>query len=250
MAETVHCWGVIAAAGSGLRMGAKIPKQYLPINGRAVIAHAIASLLADPRVKMLVVVVKAADPYWDNTVATLPQQWLTKIARADGGNTRAASVLHGLQALHDRGVSASDWVLVHDAARPCLQRSDLARLINTISGPSNNSGTGGLLGHPVFDTLKRVTADGRVATTVLRDGLYHALTPQMFRLGELRQAIQHALRHGTPCTDEAQSMEQAGTSPLIVHSASNNIKITTPADLELAATILKHRQGTKTIHGN
>ncbi len=224
-------------------MGARIPKQYLPLSGRPLIAHAIEAVLADPRVVMLVVVVQTATPHWDTVAAALPPAHAARVVAAAGGETRAASVQQGLQALHQRGGLPNDWVLVHDAARPCLRHSDLARLIDAVSSQANadTPSAGGLLGYPVADTLKRVAADGRVLASVPRDGLWRALTPQMFHLGALHQALSRALREGQPCTDETQAMEHVGACPLVVRGNSDNIKITTPADLELAAAILKRR---------
>jgi len=151
-----------------------------------------------------------------------------------GGAERCHSVLNGLDVLAGKA-AATDWVLVHDAARPCVRRDDIRALLAGVAGDSD----GGLLGVPVADTMKRVAADGRVTATIDRSGLWHALTPQMFRLEPLRTALRQAIAANSMVTDEASAMELAGYRPLIVQGHRDNIKITLPADLELAAFYLQ-----------
>jgi 2-C-methyl-D-erythritol 4-phosphate cytidylyltransferase len=155
----------------------------------------------------------------------------------NGGAERCHSVLNGLDMLAGKA-APDDWVLVHDAARPCVRRDDIRALISAVSADSD----GGLLGVPVADTMKRVTADGRVAATVDRGGLWHALTPQMFRLEPLRAAMLQAITSHSLVTDEASAMELAGYRPLMVQGHRDNIKITLPADLALAAFYLQAGQ--------
>ncbi|TLX63954.1 2-C-methyl-D-erythritol 4-phosphate cytidylyltransferase [Stutzerimonas nosocomialis] len=216
-------WVVIPAAGVGSRMRADRPKQYLPLAGRALIEHTLACFLSHPGLRGLVVSLAADDPYW----STLPCASDERIARAVGGRERADSVLEGLLRLEALGADEADWVLVHDAARPNLQRADLDGLLEQLSGDP----VGGLLAVPAKDTLKRAGADGRVAETVDRSVIWLAYTPQMFRLGLLRDALRQALAAGVTVTDEASAMEWAGHAPRLVEGRADNIKVTRPEDL-------------------
>ena len=238
--NTLHCWAVIPAAGAGKRMGSAIPKQYLPVLGRPIIAHTLAALLFHPRIDGLVVAVDAEDEWW-STVATALNA--TKpLLRVVGGAERCHSVLNGLKALQER-IAPSDWVLVHDAARPCLATADLDRLLAELA----DDPVGGLLASPVRDTLKRTDSAERVVTTVDRSRLWHALTPQMFRLGMLYDALSAALERGLLVTDEAAAMEAAGFAPRLVAGRADNIKITCPEDLALAEFFLsRHTVSTAT----
>ncbi len=226
MSEPRH-WAVMPAAGVGRRMGSEIPKQYLPLAGRRVIDHSVERLLLHPAIDGLYLALDEADRWWDQTeFAGHPD-----LVRVPGGAERADSVLNALEALLRRA-DPDDWVLVHDAARPCVRRADIDRLVETVTA---SGAVGGLLGMPVRDTMKRATADGRVQETVPREGLWHAFTPQMFRLGMLHQALRDALAAGAAVTDEASAMEHADHTPLMVEGHPDNIKITRPGDLELAA---------------
>lgn len=218
---------VVPAAGRGVRMDAERPKQYLPLAGATVIEYALRPLLDHPGLESLVVCL-AAD---DDTFASLPATRDSRIVRAPGGASRAASVRSGLRTLAGSGVPADATVLVHDAARPCLGARDLDRLL-TAEAPE-----GALLATPVADTLKREQEGGsrRVAETVARNGLWRALTPQRFPLGLLSDALDRA---GDAVTDESQAMEDAGYHPLLVPASALNIKVTRPGDLELAAALL------------
>ena len=221
---------LVPAAGAGSRMQSDCPKQYLLLHGEPLIAHTLRALARDSRITQIVVVVSPDDAYW-NTFEWSEWRGRLQVLRC-GGETRAQSVLNGL--LAQSGETADDtWVLVHDAARPCLPREALARLIDTVQ----HDVTGGLLAVPVADTLKRADVDGRVATTEPRAGLWQAQTPQMFRYGLLKRAL---LAAGADITDEASAIEQLGLSPLLVEADSRNLKITRPRDLQLASLILEH----------
>ena len=227
-------WALIPAAGMGRRMGGDIPKQYLPLGGRTVLEHTLDALAWHPDISGLVLVHGIDDP----RAATLPDQLQGKpLLRAPGGAERSDSVLSGLERLAGQA-SDQDWVLVHDAARPCLRRADLDRLIGTL----RDHPVGGLLGVPVRDTMKRADAGNTVRETVDRDDLWHALTPQMFRLGILRAALQAARGRGLPVTDDASAMELAGHVPLLVEGHGDNLKITRPEDLALAEFHLRQQE--------
>ena len=233
-------YALIPAAGSGSRMaGAAVnqkaaPKQYLSLNSIPLIAHALIVLAREPRISKLFVVISPDDIWWDN------YEWAgwedrLQVLRC-GGATRAETVLNGLQAM--AGVcSADDWVLVHDAARPCLPAESLSKLLDEVTGDP----VGGLLAVPVADTLKRAAADAgpgaRAEATVPRAGLWQAQTPQMFRHGMLSDALRAA---GSDLTDEASAIEQMGLHPRLVECDSRNLKVTYPQDLRLASLILEH----------
>jgi 2-C-methyl-D-erythritol 4-phosphate cytidylyltransferase len=224
-------WVVIPAAGVGKRMQADRPKQYLPLLDKTVIEHTLSSFTHHPHINGIVVALSADDPYWP----TLDVQSQVPIYRADGGSERCHSVLNGLAVVAEHA-GEEDWVLVHDAARPCLTRQDIDKLIHAVKDDE----VGGILAVPVRDTMKRDNDAGRISHTEERDGLWHALTPQMFRLGMLRQAIRLALEDGFEVTDEASALEHLGQQPLLVEGLSSNIKVTRPEDLALAAYYLQH----------
>jgi 2-C-methyl-D-erythritol 4-phosphate cytidylyltransferase len=228
-----RCWAVVPAAGVGRRMGGATPKQYLELLGRKVIDHSLQRLLDHPRIEAAYVALADTDDEWDGT----GHAGDTRVVRVAGGAERCHSVLNALHALATRA-AADDWVLVHDAARPCLSAADLDLLIRQLK----DHPVGGLLGTPVQDTLKRVSADGAVEATVPRRDLWQAYTPQMFRLGLLIEALEQALARGELVTDDASAMELAGHRPLMVEGHAGNIKITRPADLALAAFYLSLHQ--------
>jgi 2-C-methyl-D-erythritol 4-phosphate cytidylyltransferase / 2-C-methyl-D-erythritol 2,4-cyclodiphosphate synthase len=227
-------WLVMPAAGSGRRFGEGLPKQYVELLGRTVIEWALEPFLGDARCAGIVVALAPDDPHWPRVAAS----GLARLTTATGGAERSESVRQALRALQDRA-HADDWVLVHDAARPCLPREDLDRLLASCAPGS----TGGLLALPASDTLK-LAADGSVERTVDRASLWRALTPQMFRFAPLCAALDAALAAGRLATDEAQAMEWTGVRPLLVRGSGANIKITTAEDLALAAALL--RTGTPT----
>jgi len=230
----LNIWTVVPAAGAGRRMSANIPKQYLPLGDKTVLEHTLDTLLACKQLAGVVVVLSEDDDYWQDIQGRYLDQQLETVT---GGAERCHSVLNGLAHLAGK-VSADDWVLVHDAARPCVRLTDIETLINTLSSTAD----GGLLGVPVTNTMKQVDAVGRITATVAREGLWHAYTPQMFRAGMLRAALQHALDNDLLVTDEASAMELAGYQPLMVQGRQDNIKITVPSDLELAAFYLQTRK--------
>lgn len=217
-------WLVIPAAGIGARMAADRPKQYLQVAGRSILEHTLQRFLDHPALRGVVVSLAADDPYWPVlAVASDP-----RIRRAGGGRERADSVLAGLETLKNEGAADDDWVLVHDAARPNLALEDLQRLLDSLA----DDPVGGLLAVPARDTLKRAGADGRVQETVDRSVIWQAYTPQMFRLGALRQALAQALRAQVAITDEASAMEWAGLAPRLVEGRADNLKVTRPEDLQ------------------
>jgi len=221
-------WCVVPAAGHGARFGGEIPKQYLPLAGKPVLARTIDRLCAHPLTIGVMVAIAPADRNWRSIACSSTKTIETTI----GGDTRAASVLAGLRALRDR-VKDDEFVLVHDAARPCVRTEDISRLIEF-----GVAAGGALLAAPLRDTLKRAGDAQRVAATEAREARWRALTPQLFRYGELLGALQAALDARVEVTDEAMAMELAGYLPLLVEGAESNIKITTPDDLALAEFIL------------
>ncbi len=231
-ASTTRYWALIAAAGSGTRMGADVPKQYLVVAGRPVIAHSVRRVAGHPRVTGGVVVLARDDGRWEAVDLGL----LPRPRRVTGGAERCHSVLNGLEALADEAAD-EDWVLVHDAARPCVRVEDIDRLMDELAGHP----VGGLLALPVRDTMKRADREGNVTETVSRSGLWHALTPQMFRFGLLRQALQRAMDAGQLVTDEAQAVELAGHTPRVVEGSPDNLKVTHPRDLALAELFLREQ---------
>jgi len=221
----MNFWGIVPAAGAGKRMGADRPKQYLPLVGATVIEHTLTRLLAAAVLTKIVVALAADDGYWDDlAIARHPQ-----ILRAPGGKERADSVLSGLRAL-DGVADDDDWVLVHDAARPCITTGDITRLITTL----HDDPVGGTLALPCHDTLKQVDQHGAITATLDRNRIWRALTPQMCRYRLLRDALQHAARSGKIVTDEMSALEAIGHQPRIVEGRPDNLKITRPEDLALA----------------
>jgi 2-C-methyl-D-erythritol 4-phosphate cytidylyltransferase len=223
-------FALIPAAGTGSRMESSSPKQYLPLLGRPLIAHTLIALSRDPRIDRIVVVLSPDDGLWQGHDWS-PWQDRLVVLRC-GGASRAESVLNGLDAM-SHWCAEDDWVLVHDAARPCLPRSALARLIDEAGADA----VGALLAVPVADTLKRADQQGRVSATEPRAGLWQAQTPQMFRHGLLREALRAA---GSDVTDDASAIEKAGLRPLLVEADSRNLKVTYPRDLQLAQLILEN----------
>jgi 2-C-methyl-D-erythritol 4-phosphate cytidylyltransferase len=230
-------WLVMPAAGSGSRFGAGLPKQYTPLAGRTVLEWALRPFVADVRCRQLIVALAAEDRHWGEVAHRLASGDNARITTVTGGAERSHSVRNALGALSGQA-EADDWVLVHDAARPCLAAEELEELLQRAGAHA----VGGLLALPVADTLKRARSgsarEPAVEATVERAGLWRALTPQMFRYGALCAALDAAHRSQRSPTDEAQALEWAGASPLLVEGLATNFKITTPADLALAATVL------------
>ena len=224
-------YAIVPAAGSGSRFGAERPKQYLELLGRPLIFHTLQALTAAPQIERVWVVLAPDDPWWPQYDWT-PLGPKLETVRC-GGETRAESVNNGLQAA-SMAAADDDWILVHDAARPCLNSSMLEALFAELA----EDPVGGLLAVPVADTLKRADAAQRVAATEPRDGLWQAQTPQMFRYGLLCRALAQC----RAVTDEAGAIEALGLQPKLVRSDATNLKVTYPADLPLAAMILRARR--------
>jgi 2-C-methyl-D-erythritol 4-phosphate cytidylyltransferase len=219
---------LVPAAGFGARMGNEVPKQYLDLAGRPMIWHALSTLCACEAIKTVFVVLAPDDEYfghydWSHCGEKLAPLYC-------GGATRAESVANGLLASE---LEADDWVLVHDAARPCLTQELLARMIADL----RDDAVGGILAVPVADTLKRADAQQRIACTEPREGLWQAQTPQMFRAGLLAEALARC----SNVTDEASAIEALGLQPKLVASDSSNFKVTYPQDIKLAELLLKDR---------
>ena len=228
---TSRYFGLIAAAGSGSRFGSAAPKQYLPIAGRPMLYHAVRSLLGASEIEAVFVVLAPEDE------AFRGHDWREFGDRLAplycGGASRHDSVLNGLVAASS-AVDPEDWVLVHDAARPCLAQDELRRLIDAVAREE----TGGILAVPVADTLKRADEDQRIEGTESRQRLWAAQTPQMFRHGVLLRALELSAN----MSDEATAIERMGLRPKLVESRATNLKVTYPADLELAKLILRSRE--------
>jgi len=221
-------WCVVPAAGRSTRFGGGVPKQYLPLAGKPLLLHTLERLAAHPSIAGLMVALAADDPHWPGLASLHGKPVSTCI----GGGERADSVLAGLCAL-DGKVERSAFVLVHDAARPCVREDDITRLIEL-----GIAAGGALLAAPLRDTLKRADADSRAVATEPREARWRALTPQLFPHGELVAALESARAAGITVTDEAMAMERAGFKPLLVEGAESNIKVTTPADMMLAEFLL------------
>ncbi|MEW5891108.1 MAG: 2-C-methyl-D-erythritol 4-phosphate cytidylyltransferase [Pseudomonadota bacterium] len=223
-------FALVPAAGSGSRMGGECPKQYLPLAGRPLIFHTLDALCRCAEIEAVFVVLAPDDRHWGS------YDWSPFGSRLKplwcGGASRAESVSNGLAAMAGTA-GDDDWVLVHDAARPCLSQAQLARLIREVG----EDAVGGILAVPVADTLKRDGGDGRIGATVERSGLWQAQTPQMFRYRLLRRALE-ATR---AVTDEAGAIEAQGHRPRLVAADITNLKVTYPQDLQLAAWILANR---------
>ncbi len=224
------------AAGTGQRFGQALPKQYADVSGRAVIEWALDPFLADARCAGVVVVLAEGDPLWPQVASRLPHAAVAAISTVTGGSERCRSVHNGLLALGGRA-AGQDWVLVHDAARPCVAARDLDLLLESVG----QHPVGGLLAAPAAETLKRAAEDRQIIETVDRCGLWRAQTPQMFRYGLLCDALGRSLAADRLPTDEAQALEWLGQRPLIVQGSSSNIKVTTADDLLVAGALLGAR---------
>ncbi|MBX3704494.1 MAG: 2-C-methyl-D-erythritol 4-phosphate cytidylyltransferase [Steroidobacteraceae bacterium] len=227
MAERI--WFVIAAAGASTRYGGATPKPWLRIGRRSLLEHGLRALSAVPGICGGVVVTVAGE----RRFRSLPAGARRGVVTASGGPTRALSVLNGLRALVT--AEPEDWVLVHDAARPCLPRRDLLGLV----AECRRDPVGGLLALPVADTLKQADEEGRCARTLPRERIWRAQTPQMFRHGQLMRALAHALAEGFDPTDEAAAIEGLGLRPRLVEGSPLNMKVTRPGDLALAQAAMR-----------
>lgn len=221
---------VVPAAGIGSRMRSECPKQYLTIGDKTILEHSIDALLAHPAIRRVVVALSPLDVHFQR----LPVAQDTRVTTVVGGGLRADSVLAGLQA-----AQGAEWVLVHDAARPCLHLSDLTRLLALTA----TSQVGGILAAPVRDTMKRaIGSSSDIDHTVEREALWHALTPQLFPQALLHDCLLRALNDGATITDEASALEYCGYHPELVSGRSDNLKVTRPEDLALAQFYLTQIQ--------
>jgi 2-C-methyl-D-erythritol 4-phosphate cytidylyltransferase/2-C-methyl-D-erythritol 2,4-cyclodiphosphate synthase len=232
-------WAIVPAAGRGARFAvpgeSAAPKQYATVLGATVLEWSLRALLAEPRIEGVVVVLAAGDAEWPAVAARLGS---AKLRVAIGGETRQSSVMRGLEVLEE-AAHPEDWALVHDAARPCLTAGELAALFAALDAGA----PGAVLAAPLVDTIKR-ERDGVIGATVERQGLWRALTPQVFRLAALRTALADAAASGAAVTDEAQAMERAGHAAVLVAGSTFNIKVTRREDLDAAARILQSAEAT------
>lgn len=228
----MNCWLVVPAAGIGTRAGGLIPKQYQPLSGRTLVEHTLERLLQlEPTA--IVVAIHPDDRHWQH----LPVAQDIRIRTVTGGVRRMDSVRLALAALAAEA-DAEDWVLVHDAARPCITVADIRRLMSALQ----DHAVGGLLAVPVRDTVKRVRDTHAVVATEERADLWLAQTPQAFRFGILREALERAGARQEGCTDEAAAVEMLGHLPQVVRGRRDNIKVTDPEDFVLATAILEAQQ--------
>ena len=224
-------FALVPAAGTGMRMGNTRPKQYLPLAGSPMIRHALATLCASSQISRVFVVLAQHDAEWDRYDWTPLGAKLATLRC--GGPKRADTVLNGLNAIAQQ-LASDDWVLVHDAARPCLAAAQLDALIVAVA----DDPVGGILALPVADTLKQAGHDGRIDATLPRDHVWQAQTPQMFRYGVLCQALART----SVVTDEASAVEALGKRPKLVASNTSNLKVTYPSDFALAELIISLRK--------
>lgn len=227
-----RCWVVIPAAGIGTRMGGDRPKQYLQIAGKTVLEYTLDCFLNNDLISATYIAIAVNDSYWEASVSGKHED----LVMVEGGQERCHSVFNALLHLMPEA-DEQDWVLVHDAARPCLRKDDITMLVNAMS----DDAVGGCLAIPVKDTMKRSDQDDRVAETVDRSQLWHAQTPQMFRLGKLFHALKTALESNYMVTDEASAIELTGEQPMLIEGHTDNIKITRPDDLLLAEFFLQQQ---------
>jgi 2-C-methyl-D-erythritol 4-phosphate cytidylyltransferase/2-C-methyl-D-erythritol 2,4-cyclodiphosphate synthase len=233
-ASARRVWAVVPAAGHGRRFDSpaagSAPKQYALMLGASVLEWSLRALLKEPRVHGIVVVLASDDVLWPEVAARLNNP---RVQTAIGGENRQNSVMNGLLALQ-RQAAPDDWVLVHDAARPCLSSDDLRALLDAVG---SSAAVGAVLAAPIVDTVKRESGAG--VETVERQGLWRALTPQIFGFERLRHALDDASRAGIAVTDEAQAIERQGLRPALVSGSGFNIKVTRAEDLKVAERILQ-----------
>jgi len=234
MSETSHSnfWVILPAAGIGSRMAADRPKQYLKVADQTILEHTINCFLSHPAFESVVLGLSKDDQYWTH----LPLAQDSRIQVFIGGVERVDSVLNGLAFIGDRA-GPDDWVWVHDAARPCLSHADIDKLISVLE----KKGDGALLAVPVHDTVKRANDSLTVETTVDRKGLWRAMTPQVFRFAQLKQALEQSLVDNVCVTDESSAIEYIGGKPSLVQGSERNIKVTHPSDLKVAARTMQEK---------
>ena len=227
-AMNARIFALVAAAGTGTRLGEALPKQYLDLNGRPMIYHALAALAEVSRIEKIFVVLSPVDSHWSQLMAHLVPPRVACLTV--GGASRAASVANGLAAIRtDAGLD--DWIMVHDAARPCIRAALIEQFIDELE----NDPIGGLLALPLADTIKLANNELRVEKTLSRENIWRAQTPQMFRYGALKKA----LATKPEATDEAEAIEALGHQPRLVLGDGANLKVTFAADMELARFLLK-----------
>ncbi|MEH6457206.1 MAG: 2-C-methyl-D-erythritol 4-phosphate cytidylyltransferase [Cocleimonas sp.] len=238
LSKSSKVWVVIPAAGIGQRMKSELPKQYLKIHDKTLIEHTLDCFLGHEQVAGIIVVLNPDDQDWQFLNI---ESKTTPLFTVNGGSNRSDSVIQGLRCLdEEHNIPANTWVMVHDAARPCLTKTDLNALLEL----REINCIGGLLASPVTDTMKRSVNNKSsdslksVSHTESRENLWHALTPQMFRLGTLQKALTHSVSKRYKVTDECSAMEFMGEKPILVKSTHNNIKITNPSDIALASFLL------------
>ena len=238
-------WVILPAAGIGTRMKSEIPKQYLTIHSKTILEYTISRFLDSDAIAGILVVLSQGDPYWGEVSGRLSVTGVEApfLQTTTGGSERADTVCNGLTYLAEElGLNDEQWVMVHDAARPCLSEKDLMSLLDV----RESKRSGAILASPVKDTMKRAASNNElISHTESREKLWHALTPQLFRLGELKTACPLAQRDNVLLTDEASAMEYIGAEVVLVEGASDNIKLTTPSDLPLIEFLLQQR-GIKT----
>ncbi len=231
--DSTPVWAVVAAAGGGSRMQSRIAKQYLVFQGKTVLEHCLDRLLSHPQIDGAVLVLSADDEHWQQ-LEYAPQK---PLFYADGGAERQDSVYSGLGTLQYR-CGNQVMALVHDAARPLVRHADITRVIDA----ARRHPAGAVLAAAVADTLKLADEAGQIVATQARERLWRALTPQVFHLQSLLNALERVLASGEQVTDESQALERQGISPLLVAGSADNIKITRPGDLELAELIWLHQR--------
>ena len=224
-------WCIVPAAGIGSRMGSTIPKQYLKLSSSTILDATLERLLSCEKINDIVVCIQKGDDYWHKSLFVNDN----RITVAEGGNERADSVLNGISLIKDK-IGLNDWVLVHDAARPCVRRND----IDLLTKAACNHQSGAILASPIHDTVKRVI-NNLSEKTLDRSEIWHALTPQVFKFKELEQALISARKAGLSVTDEASAIEQIDKPVQIIEGHADNIKITSPADLGLARYYLEQQ---------
>ena len=224
----MRIWAVIPAAGVGKRYSSDIPKQYLPLSGIPVLLHSINKLVKLDEIEEILVVLNPEDTFWEKLNFSHP-----KVKAIHGGLQRCNSVNSALEELSGKA-KKGDWVLVHDAVRPCISDSDLKKITSIV----NDEEVGGLLAFPILDTIKEVGENLEVQKTIPRENLWSAMTPQIFRYEVLKQALDAAIMAGESVTDEASAIEAIGLTPRIIQGEKTNIKITHPSDMVLAESII------------
>ena len=235
MSDNKKVWVVIPAAGIGKRMQVTVPKQYLKINDKTILEHTLNCFNSHADIAGIIVVLNSDDYYWKSIQKNLLSQ-SKPIYTVEGGKERSDSVMQGIDyLLMVERINNDSWVMVHDAARPCLSKKDIDALLSI----RNESSIGGILACPVRDTMKRAILNSNtISKTESRDNLWHALTPQLFRIGELKGALEHCLEKNIPITDEASAFEAVGKPVVLIEGSSNNIKVTRVADLEIVTLLL------------